>query len=344
MLNRSWPAFTIVALVAVAFSASAQAQTASEFYKGRDIRILISHPAGGGYDIYARFFAKHLSSYLEGAPNVVPQNMPGAAGVIMANSIASQQSNDGTVIGLAPGSVATAPLIGGPGARYDARKLSWIGSMNAEVGVSIAWHDAPVKTFADLLTTELVVGGAGVTDVSIVYPAVLKNVLGAKLKIISGYGGSAGSSLAMERGETQGVGGWGYSSLKASKPDWLRDKKVNILVQLSSTRHRDLPNIPTVFDYAKTEEQKGTLQLVLASSEMHRAIFGPPGIPDARLKALRAAFDKMMHDERVLAEAERLNIEINNPMTGPRMAELIEGLYRIEKPVLQAANEAMSPK
>jgi len=344
MLNRSWTAFTLFALVSVAFSAAAQAQTAAEFYKGKDVRILISHPAGGGYDIYARFFAKHLSTYLEGRPNVVPQNMPGAAGVIMANSIASQQPNDGTVIGLGPGSVATAPLIGGPGARYDARKFSWIGSMNAEVGVSIAWHDAPVKTFADLLSTELVVGGAGVTDVSIVYPAVLKNVLGAKLKIISGYGGSAGSSLAMERGETQGVGGWGYSSLKASKPDWLRDKKVNILIQLSSFRHRDLPDIPTVFDYAKTDAQKSTLQLVLASSEMHRAIFGPAGIPDVRLKALRSAFDQMMRDERVLAEAERLNIEINNPMPGSKMVTLVESLYRIEKPVLQAANEAMSPK
>jgi tripartite-type tricarboxylate transporter receptor subunit TctC len=148
----------------------------------------------------------------------------------------------------------------------------------------------------------------------------------------------------MERGETQGVGGWGYSSLKASKPDWLRDKKVNILIQLSSFRHRDLPDIPTVFDYAKTDAQKSTLQLVLASSEMHRAIFGPAGIPDVRLKALRSAFDQMMRDERVLAEAERLNIEINNPMPGSKMVTLVESLYRIEKPVLQAANEAMSPK
>lgn len=325
-------------------AAGGQAQTAEDFFKGRDIRVLISHPAGGGYDIYGRFFARHLSSFLVGKPNVIAQNMPGAAGVVMANSLFTQQPSDGSVIGLGPGSIATAALLGRGGARYDARKFSWIGSMNAEVGVSISWHDAPVKTFEELLKRELVVGGAGVTDVSVVYPAVLKNVLGARFKIVTGYGGSAASALAMERGETQGVGGWGFSSLKASKPDWLREGKVNILVQLTSKRHADLPNVPTVFDFAKTSEQKDVLNLLLAPTEMHRAIFGPPAIPAPRLEALRNAFDKMISNEAVLLEAKKLNIEINNPMPGKQMAEFIETLHRLDPKVVSATREAMNPR
>ena len=180
----------------------ASAQNPAEFYKNKEIRMLISHPAGGGYDLYARFFARHLSRFLPGNPTVIPQNMPGGAGVVMASYIYSSAPQDGTVIGLGPGSTGTAALFGSPGARYDARNFSWIGSMTADVAVSIAWHTAAVKTAKDLFTTELITGGAGVTDQSVMYPVALSRILGVKFKVITGYGGTADTTLAMERGET----------------------------------------------------------------------------------------------------------------------------------------------
>ncbi|MDB5509697.1 MAG: Tripartite-type tricarboxylate transporter, receptor component TctC [Hyphomicrobiales bacterium] len=327
--------------VAFAWTTQARAETVADFYKGKDVRMLISHPPGGGYDVYARFFARHLSKFLPGNPNVVPQNMPGAAGVVMANSMATQQPSDGTVIGLGPGSIGTADLFGASGARYDARKLSWIGSMNADVGVSLAWHTAPVKNADDLMKTELIVGGGGATDQSVLYPTALNRILGTKFKLIPGYGGSAATSLAMERGETFGIGGMNFSSVLANKPDWLRDKKINILVQLALERHPDLPNVPTVVELAKTDEQRDVLQLIFAQSSMGRAIFGPPGIPDDRLKALRGAFDAMMADKDVQAEADKLKIELNQPMPGEKMAQLVNRLYNVKPDVLKKAREAI---
>ncbi|MDB5593663.1 MAG: hypothetical protein JWM36_624 [Hyphomicrobiales bacterium] len=325
----------------LSLTAVARSETPAEFYKGKDVRMLISHPPGGGYDIYARLFARHLTRFLDGHPNVIPQNMPGAAGIVMANSMAAQQPSDGTVIGLGPGSIGTADLFGASGARYDARKFSWIGSMNADVGVSLSWHTSPVKTAADLMKTELIVGGAGATDQSVVFPTALNRILGTKFKIIPGYAGSAATSLALERGEISGIGGMNFSSILANKPDWLRDKQVNILVQLALDRHPDLPDVPTVVELAKTDQQRAVLELVFSQSSMGRAILGPPGIPADRLKALRSAFDAMMKDKAFLAEAEKMKMEINQPMSGEQMAQLVDKLYRATPAIVKEASAAI---
>jgi tripartite-type tricarboxylate transporter receptor subunit TctC len=328
--------------VTLSLTTAARAETPAEFYKGKDVRMLISHPPGGGYDIYARFFARHLTRFLDGHPNVIPQNMPGAAGIVMANSMAAQQPSDGTVIGLGPGSIGTADLFGASGARYDARKFSWIGSMNADVGVSLSWHTSPVKTAADLMKTELIVGGAGATDQSVVFPTALNRILGTKFKIIPGYAGSAATSLALERGEISGIGGMNFSSILANKPDWLRDKKINILVQLALERHPDLPDVPTVVELAKTDRQRAILELVFSQSSMGRAILGPPGIPADRLQALRSAFDAMMKDKEFLAEADKMKIEINQPMSGKNMAQLVDKLYRATPEIVKEASAAIN--
>lgn len=331
----------IIGSSAVVGTSSARADAVADFYRNKQVQFLISHPVGGGFDVYARFFTRHLPRFLVGNPNVVPQNMPGAAGVVMANSMAAQQPNDGSVIGLGPGSTATANIFGAPGARYDARKFSWIGSMNSDTGVAIAWHTSPVKNAEDLMRTELIVGGGGATDSSVAIPTLLNNVLGTKFKIIVGYGGSAGTSLAMERGETQGVGGMNYSSIHARKPEWLRDNKINILVQLAFERHAELPNVPTVMELAKNDEQRAILQLVFAPTSMSHAIFGPPGIPADRLKALRTAFDTMMSDKGFLAEADKLKIEINQPMSGEKMSQIVERLYNVSPELLEKAKAAI---
>jgi tripartite-type tricarboxylate transporter receptor subunit TctC len=330
-----------VAFAAIASATAAPAQTPAEFYKGKEIRMLISHPAGGGYDLYARFFARHLSRLMPGNPTIVPQNMPGGAGVVMASYIYASAAQDGTVIGLGPGSTGTADLFGSPGARYDARKFSWIGSMTADVAVSLAWHTAPVKTAKDLFTTELVTGGAGVTDQSVMYPVALSRILGLKFKVITGYGGTADTSLAMERGETFGIGAMNFTSVQANKPDWLRDKKVNVLTQFSLERHPSLPDVPTVIELSRTDDEREVLRLIIAQSTMARAIYGPPNIPPDRVQALRAAFDTMMKDRDFLAEADKLKIELNQPMSGEKMSEFVNRLYAAKPELVRKAREAI---
>jgi tripartite-type tricarboxylate transporter receptor subunit TctC len=333
-----------IAAVALALApATATAQTPAEFYKGKQITLLVSHPAGGGYDTYARFYGRHLGRLMAGNPNIVVQNMPGAAGVAMTNHLFHQAAKDGTVIGLGAGPLATAPLMGAVGARYDARQLSWIGSMNAEVATAIAWHTHPVKTAKDLYDTELVIAAGGATDISAMSPIALNRLLGMKIKTVTGYAGSAGQVLALERGEVGGIGGYNYGSLKSVRPDWLKEKKVNILLQYAFEAHPDLPNVPTLPQLARNDEEKAILALIFEPQKMGRPIFGPPGIPADRLKALRDAFDAFVKDAAVLAESEKTQTELYRPMRGEDMAKLVVRLHETPPAVVKKAAEMTLP-
>ena len=321
------------------------AVAAAQFFKGKEIQFLISHPAGGGYDTYARLYTRHLSRLLDGRPNVVAQNMPGAAGLVMTNSMVSQQRNDGTVIALGPGTLAISDLFRSAGARYDASKLTWIGSMNADVGVAIAWRSSLVRKASDLLTTELIVGGAGVTDNSVVFPTALNRILATKFRIVTGYAGTADLTLALERGEIAGIGGMNYSSLMANKPEWLQNNLVTILVQLALERHPDLQNVPTVLELATTAQQRQILELVFSQAEISRVIFGPPGIPAERVAELRAAFSAMMTDREFIEDAAKARIEINRPMAGAAVEALVQKLRSTDPELVRIAADAvrMSP-
>jgi tripartite-type tricarboxylate transporter receptor subunit TctC len=331
-------------VLAVLFtSPAAQAQSAADFYKGRQVNLLVSHPPGGGYDTYARFYGRHLGRLLPGKPNIVVQNMPGAAGVAMTNYMFAQAAKDGSVIGLGPGPLATAALIGTGGARYDARKLSWIGSMNAEVATAVAWHTQKVKTAKDLEANELVVAAGGVNDISAIAPTAVATLLGFKIKVVTGYKGSAGQMLAMERGEVGGIGGFNYGTLKSVRPKWLSEKLVNILLQYSFEPHPELTSVPTLPQLAKTDEQKQVLALIFRPQQMGRPIFGPPGIPSERLAVLRAAFDAFVKDAAVLAEAEKTSTELYKPMRGEDMEKLVAELHTSSPDVVQKAAAAMLP-
>jgi tripartite-type tricarboxylate transporter receptor subunit TctC len=332
-----------VAAALLAPATAALAQTPAEFYKGREIRLLVSHPPGGGYDTYARFYGRHLGRLMPGNPNIVVQNMPGAAGVAMTNYLFTQAPKDGSVIGLGAGPLATAALMGSTGARYDARQLSWIGSMNAEAATAIAWHTHPVKTAKDLEKTELVIAAGGATDISAISPIALNRLLGLKIKTVTGYAGSAGQVLALERGEVGGIGGYNYGSLKSVRPDWIKEKKVNILLQYTFEPHPDLPNVPTLPQLARTEEEKEILGLIFLPQQMGRPIFGPPAIPADRLKALRDAFDAFVKDGAVLAESAKTQIEIYKPMRGEEMAALVEKLHKVSPETIRKAAEATLP-
>jgi tripartite-type tricarboxylate transporter receptor subunit TctC len=312
--------------MAAALAGSALAQAPEDPTK--TITMLASHAPGGGYDAYARLYARHIGRFLPGQPTVVVRNMPGAAGVVMANFVASQAARNGSVIALGPGSMATASLLGSQGARYDAREFTWIGSLNNDVSVTVSRSDSPVHTLDDMFTKELVVGGAGASDNSVVFATILSRMFGAKLKLVAGYNGSGDTVLALDRGEVQGIAGWNYSSITTMRPDWMRDKKINILLQMSLTRHPELPNIPTVLELARDDQQREILRLIFAQSQMGRVIMGPPGMPKAMAQAHRDAFDRVLKDPEFLADVEKMRLEISGPMTGVEVDQLVASLYR----------------
>jgi tripartite-type tricarboxylate transporter receptor subunit TctC len=316
----------------------ATARADEPFYQGKTVRLLIGQPPGGGYDTYARLFARFLPQLLPGQPTVALQHMPGAGGLVMANYLYTQAPHDGTTIALGSGGIATAALFGIPNARFDARRFSWIGNMNSEVGISVAWHQSPVKTTASLFEREFIVGGSGANSDSVVFPNVLNAVMGTRFKVVPGYKGMAEIVLAMERGEVQGTGNWHYSSIVFNRPDWLRDKKIALLLQIGLRPHPDLPDVPTVLDIARNAEQKELLQLVLAQLLIGRPIMGPPGMAAAQFAMLQKAFDDMMRDPGFLAEAERGKIEIIEPMSGKSVRETVERLYAADPALIRKAS------
>jgi len=279
-----------IALVVFTYASPAPAQTPLEKPQPKEVRLLISHPPGGGYDAYARLLARHLGAHLPETPTVIPQNMPGAGGLVMADYMFSSAARDGSVIALGPGSIATAALLKVSGARYDAQRFTWLGSLNADVGIAVSWRTSKVKRASDLFSRVLIVGGAGSSDQSVVYPNALDKILGTRFKVIPGYRGSAAIALALERGEVMGVGGWNYSSVVAAHSNWLKDGKLNLLLQFAIHPHPALTDVPTVFQLAHNDRERSVLKLVFSPSEMGRAVFAPPGIPPKARKLL-PAFD-----------------------------------------------------
>jgi tripartite-type tricarboxylate transporter receptor subunit TctC len=324
-LPRLWVAARLLATIVVS-SAPALAQDAPTF-KGKTVDIYTGYSVGGGYDLYSRLLARHIGKHLAGDPSVVPKNMEGAASIRLANWLYNAAPKDGTAFGTIGRGTALDPLLGQPGAQFDGTKFNWIGSTNDEVSVCVAWHTSGFSTFEDVLHRELLVGGTGPGDDTIQFSKVLVGVLGAKLKIISGYPGGNDAVLAMERGELQGRCGWSYSSVKAAHPDWLAQKKIAILVQFALAKHPELPDVPLITDLAKTPEQQKLLKFVFARQVMGRPYLAPPGVPPATVAALRRAFMDTMADKDFLADADRAKLEIT-PVSGERIQELVAELYK----------------
>ncbi|MBX9757911.1 MAG: hypothetical protein K2Y29_03975 [Beijerinckiaceae bacterium] len=307
----------------------------------KGLGILASHAPGGGYDAYARLYARHVAKHLPGQPTVTVRNMPGAAGVVMTNFMAAQGPQDGSVIALGPGSVATAALFKPKSARYDSRDFAWIGSLNNDVSVAVSRSDTPVKTIEDLFTNPLVVGGAGASDNSVVYANILNKMMGAKLKIVAGYNGSGETVLALERGEVQGIAGWNYSSITSMRPEWIKEGRINLLAQMSLARHTDLPNVPTILEIAKNDEQREVLKLIFTQSLIGRVMFAPPKTSQKSIEIHRKAFDAVLADKDFLADADKARLEINGPLSGARVQEIVGDLYRASPQRIQEAADSL---
>jgi tripartite-type tricarboxylate transporter receptor subunit TctC len=324
----------VAAVVALLPLAGAKADSVADFYKGKTIDFYIGYSVGGGYDVYARLIAQHLGKHIPGNPSVIPKNMTGAGSLKLANWLYQVAPKDGTAIGAIGRGTAFDPLFKLKGAQFDASKYTFIGSANNEVSVCVSWEGYGVTKFDDLKTKELVVGGTAASADTDQFPKILNAVLGTKFKIITGYPGGNEVGLAMERGEVHGRCGWSWSSVKSLHLDWVKSKKIFLLVQLALNKHPDLPDVPLVMDLAKTDEQKTMLKLVFVRQVMGRPYLAPPGVPKDRADALRKAFMDTMHDKDFLAAATKSQLEIN-PVSGEELQNLVAEAYAV-KPEIAA--------
>ncbi len=318
----------------------AVADEVSDFYAGKQVRLLIGYSAGGGYDTYARLVSRHLGRHIPGNPTVVPQNMPGAGSLRMANYVYNVAPKDGTVIGTFGRGIAMEPLLSGQGTQFDAREFSWLGSLNNEVSLCVAWHESSVKTMQDLQTQELIVGGTGSGSDTVIFPVVIKNLLGANIRLISGYPGGNDVLLAMERGEVDGRCGWSYSSLSSTRGDWREQGRVTILSQLALAKHPDLTEFPLITEFADDDNELAAMEIIFSRQVMGRPYLAPPGIPADRLDALRRALDAVAVDPEFLRDAEQLQVEIN-PVTGEDVDALLERIYGASDAAIELAASAI---
>ena len=294
---------------------------AQDFYAGKQITLICGAAVGGGYDALSRLLARHLGKHIPGNPTIIVQNMPAAGSLVAVNHIYSAAPKDGTVISLIQRGMLTIKLINPGQTRFEVEKLNWVGSLADEVGVAFAWHTAAHKTAKDLFEKELIVGGHAGVDPELT-PRLYNAVLGTKFKIILGYNGTADIGLAIERGEVAGIGDWSWSSLKKQKPDWIRDKKITVLLQSGLKNNPELPDVPNALDFAKTPSDRKILELFFTQKTAARPVIAPPGIPADRLAILRTAFAALAKDREFLADAEKSNLEVD-PMAGEEVDKIV---------------------
>lgn len=308
---------------AVSFIASAHAGDAVEaFYKGRTIEMYVGTPAGGGYDLYGRLLADHIGRHIPGNPSVIVRNMPGAAHKTMMNFVYNQAPRDGTVLAIPQQVMAVDQAMGSDGIRYDAGKFNWVGRAVSVYTVTMTWHTSPTKTIKDARKRETVMGTTGASSPTNLYLKALNELAGTKFKRVSGYAGTGETDLAMQRGEVEGViSDW--SSLKVRSADWIRDKKINLLVQWGADRSPDMPEVPLVRDVGVSEAQKDVLQFFALGNSLGRAFMTTPDVPPERLEALRTAFLETMKDPALLEIAAREKIDIGPLASGGEIQKLV---------------------
>jgi tripartite-type tricarboxylate transporter receptor subunit TctC len=317
------------------------AHAQADFYKGKTIAIVIGAKTGS-LAVAAQVVGRHLGKHIPGNPTIVTKNMEGAGSLRLANWLYNVGAKDGTVLGIIGRGTGFDPMLGSKAAQFQADKFTWVGSANNEVSICVAWKGSGIGKFEDTLSKELIVGGTGAAADTDQFPRILNGVLGTKFKIVSGYPGGNDITMAMERGEVKGRCGWSWSSVVATHKRWVDDKTITVLVQLSLAKHPDLPDIPLVMDFAKTDEQKLIFKLIFARQVMGRPFVAPPGIPKDRADALRKAFDDTMKDPQFMAEAEKLRIDLA-PLSGARVQEVVRNLYASPSDVVALARAAINP-
>lgn len=322
-------------------SMAAKADPIADFYGKHRVTMYIGYSSGGGYDRYARTIARHMGSHIPGDPTILSKNRPGAGSMRLANELYNVLPQDGTAMGTVGRGIPQEVLKGDKLAKYDPRKFNWIGSANNETSTCVTWHTTDIKNLQDFLNKKITVGGTGPSADTDVFPRVLNNVIGTHLQLVTGYPGGNDINLAMERGELQARCGWSWSSIKSTRPTWLKENKIRILLAMSVERNPELKDVPFVMDLAKNDRDRKIFKLVFSRQAMGRPYVTGPKVPADRVQALRAAFDATMKDPKFLAEAKKSKMEIA-PISGKAVQKIIGEMFDTPKDVIEAANAAMT--
>jgi tripartite-type tricarboxylate transporter receptor subunit TctC len=314
-------------LAALAFACTLASSAGAQmgFYGGKQIRLIVGYAVGNDYDLAARLLARFLAKHIPGEPNIVVQNMPAASSVAAANLLYAQAPRDGTVIGSLSRNIPSQALMGQPNVELDPRRLIWLGATSFPVRVCVRTANAPVRTPADLFTQELIVAGAGAGSALTILPTVFNHVLGTRIRIVLGYKGATDAVLAMERGEVQGTCA-SYGQFRVYE-QLFRDGKLAFLLRAEEEPIADLPDVPSIFDHAKTAEQKELMRFVFASSAFGRPYAFPPDVPKERVAIMRKAFADALADPALVAEAARIKMDLS--FRSPEQLEsTLAALYR----------------
>ncbi len=330
-----------MAMSALLVLASAGGADAEDFFKNKTITIINSTGNGGSYHNIALAMSRHMPRYIPGAPSMVVKSMPGGGNVLATNFMYVSAPRDGTHIATINNSIPLHQALDGRGIQYDVTKFNWIGSTGTYNSIAYVWAGAGVKTVQEVFRREVVLGGTGVGSSIVIYPAAMNALLGAKFKIVLGYKATSEIDLAMERGEVQARTG-SYTGLRSDHPDWLSEKKVDIIMQIGSKRDPELPDVPLLSELGRNEEERKILELISAPIALGRPYLAPPGVPEDRLAILRSAFDQTLRDEAFLAEARKMDHEIA-PQSAQEVASIVEATIKAPPAIIQKAKEVMGP-
>ncbi len=319
-------------------SCAAQA-SAQDFYAGRQITFIVGAGPGGGYDLQARVVGRHLGKHIPGKPAVIVQNIPSR--IAAANNMFSTVAKDGTAIALLQRGVLLARLIYPTGVRYEIEKFHWLGSLNSETAVTLAWHTAPHKTAKDLFDKELIVGGITGVDPETT-PRLYNSLIGTRFKVVTGYNSTAAIALAVERGEVQGIADWSWSSLKAVRPQWLSDKLATVLLQGALKNEPELGALPNALDFIRNDADRKVLELHFTQKTAARPLVAPPEVPPERVALLRQAFEALARDPEFLAEADKAKLEFDF-VPGPAIDKVVAQIAATPADIAERYAKAFSP-
>jgi len=328
----------VLALVATAsvFATPAPGEGVAEFYKGKTVSVVIGYPPGGGFDATARLLIRHMPRHLPGNPVMIARNMPGAGSLRAANYLFGVAPKDGTEFGIIGPSVPFGPLWSRDGVSFEATKFNWLGSLDRWTSIAFVWHTAKAQTLDAAMRTEVVVGATGAGDMTVTFPRLTNALLGTKFRVVPGYQGTPDLSLAIERGEVEGRLGWCWDCLKLDKPNWVKEKKITVLLQFAFKKDPELPDVPLVMDLVRNEADRQIMRLAFGNLEIARPFLAPPDVPADRIAALRSALEATARDPAFLEEARKLNMPIS-VASSREIETLLRDVYATPQPIVDRA-------
>lgn len=315
----------------------AKSDAVVDFYRSKQVTMLIATSPGGDYDLRGRMLARYLDKYIPGNPVIVPRNMPGGVGLQAANWMYNVAPKDGSTLHMIMQNMPMQQVLKAPGVQFDAAKFIWIGNTTDTPNTIISWHTTGVRSIKDAQQHELIVGAPGTATPSVYFPIVMNALLNTKFKIIAGYPGGNDVNLAMERGE---VGGRASVPMSSLNPDWISGAKIHVLTQVGLTKDATIPDVPLLIDLAKNEEDRAVFHFMSADSAFARAVVTTPEVPTDRVIALRRAFDATLKDPSVVEESRKARRDIS-PIKGEDVQVIVEKILQTPEAVINRTKKLL---